>query len=649
MDIVRLIITVVLSLAIICAVLLIKYAYIRRSMPGARHFILLLNARIICPVILALLIIVCFFIPARLVGSQMPKAQKGILDLADWNGKQAFAVKGQWEFYWERLLSSAQIKEHGIHALVNTPGKWSQYEIDGVRMPEKGMATYRVRVIGARAGQVYGVRIKDMKNFYRLYVNGNLIAQNGNLGDDSSALASSYRPQLAAFIPEADSFDLVMQISNSINGTGGMLEPVMLGTYGQVAAFDKQLSNVVTFAMTVQTISFLFFLIFFLAQRREKEALVLSVLADVILLRLSIIGDALYTLFPNISAVWLLRLYLLCTPWAEFLLLYFLYLAYGRLVPRWQVGLLFSYTTAASLFILFFPPDITTFAHRTMNYILLLAMILVTIHLIRAAWQGRQGAPFLLFAMSLTSLLIFYGLFFPDHSIGYYLLDTSAFQYMIFMIAQMTVVAMRYRRAHELEIAHLKGQIRPHFIHNALTSIISISRREPDRARELLVDFSSYLRGFYEYERDELVPFVQEMELVRAYTALEQARFGERYRVEYELETNDFLLPSLILQPLVENAFIHGLREKEEGGTVTIYSRRMKNSRIRIGVKDNGIGFSEKAPFSRRGVGIENINRRLSRLYRTSLIFYQPQNGGCEVYFEIPYKQEVKLREDMAD
>jgi len=417
-----------------------------------------------------------------------------------------------------------------------------------------------------------------------------------------------------------------------------MLEPVMLGTYEQVADFHRRLSNAVTYAMTVQTVSCVFFLIYFLVQHREKEALVLSILAADILLRLSIIGDALFTIFPNITAAWLNRIYLLCTPWAEFLLLYFLYLAYVRLVPKWQVVLLFAYSAAVTVFILFFPIYIITAAHRIMNYILLLAMVLLTGHLVRAAWQGRQGRPLLLFAMSLTSLLIGYGLFLPDRSTGYYLLDTSAFQYMIFVFAQMAVIAMRYRRAHELEIAHLKGQIRPHFIHNSLTSIISISRKDPERARELLVDFSSYLRSFYDYERDELIPVEQELELVRAYITLEQARFGDKFRVEYQMEIGGFLLPSLILQPLLENAFVHGLREKEEGGTVTVYSRRMKNGRVRIGVRDNGIGMSEKASPSRRGVGIENINRRLARLYHTSLVFSIPEGGGCEVYFEIPYK-----------
>jgi LytS/YehU family sensor histidine kinase len=218
----------------------------------------------------------------------------------------------------------------------------------------------------------------------------------------------------------------------------------------------------------------------------------------------------------------------------------------------------------------------------------------------------------------------------------------------VFVLAQVAVVAMRYHRAQSLEIAHLKGQIRPHFIHNALTSIISISRTEPDRARELLVDFSSYLRSFYDFERDELVSFTQELELVSAYVALEQARFGEKLRVEYHIETEDFLLPSLVLQPLVENAFTHGLSEKDNGGTVTVYTRRMKNSRVRVGVRDDGVGFSEKTATTRQGVGIENINRRLSRLYRTSLVYLIPEDGGCEVYFEIYYKEAAE-HESLAD
>ncbi len=602
------------------------------------------------PALFTLFILAGLFFHARLWDAETPSVQNGVLDLAQRPEERAFELSGQWEFYWGQALTEAQIKSggHGF-SLVSVPDKWNNYRMNGNALPGKGTATYHIHVTGAEADKQYGVRIQRMASAYRLTVDGVLIAQNGSFGDDETAPVSAYRPQLAAFSPTSDNFDLVIQVSNAIYGEGGMWDPIIFGTYPQVAAFDRLLSNAVTSAMSCLVISCLFFLIFFAVQRKEKDTLILFILGFLVFLRLSLVGDAVFmSLFPQAPIVYMNWIDFLTMPWAQFFLLYFIHCTYGRIVPKWQVLTVLAYTAGVTGFILLFPLDLVTASYMLMNYILLLVMLAVTAQLIRAAWYGREGASLLLSATLLILLLIFYEMFLPDRSTGYYLLNAAGFQYLVFVFAQMAVVALRYRRAQMLEIAHLKGQIRPHFIHNALTSIISISRREPDRARELLVDFSSYLRSFYDYEQDELVPLAQELELVQAYTALEQARFGEKLKVEYRVEAEGFLLPSLMLQPLVENAFVHGLREKDEGGTVTVYSRPVKNGKIRIGVRDDGVGIPENPSPSRRGVGIENINRRLARLYHTALIFSVPEGGGCEVYFEIPY-QGGSEHERMAD
>jgi LytS/YehU family sensor histidine kinase len=210
---------------------------------------------------------------------------------------------------------------------------------------------------------------------------------------------------------------------------------------------------------------------------------------------------------------------------------------------------------------------------------------------------------------------------------------------MVLFIAQCVIVAQRYHRARQLEVSFLKSQIRPHFIHNSLNAIISISRGDADRARDLLSEFSSYLRGFYDYDSDELITIGQELELVRAYVALEQARFGEHVKMEYDIESERLLLPPLILQPLIENAFIHGLREKDGGGTVVIYAKRTDKGKALLGVRDDGVGLHAKDVSVRQGVGIENINRRLARMYRTQLVFSVPEGGGCEVSMSIPWKE----------
>jgi len=607
-------------------------------------------ARTVLPVMFALFVISGLLFHARFSDAQTPFVKNGILDLAKWNKEKVFEITGEWEFYWDNLLTSQELRGGGqVPMLVNAPEKWNRYEINGAGLPGMGKATYRVRVTGAEAGAQYGIRIQNLATVYRLYINDSLVSQNGRFEGAGSVQVSVFRPQLCSFASDSSSFDIVLQVENEDYAVGGMWEPVIFGTYKQISEFDKLISISGAYATAGLIVTCLFFLTFFTVLRRETDMLILSGISVLILLRFLMIGDVmLAVLLPEMPIACAGRMEFLTLPWTQFLLLYFVYYTYGNLVHRWQVVTLLVYSIIVSLFILMFPIDIVTSAYTVINFILLFVIAVITVHLTRAAWQGREGAHLLLGALWLILLLIFYELFLQDRSIGYYLLMNLHFEYMVFVFAQVAVVAQRYSRAQKLEIAHLKGQIRPHFIHNALTSIISISRTEPDRARELLVDFSSYLRGFYDYEQDEQVSFTQELELVRAYVSLEQARFGEKLRMEYRIETEDFLLPSLMLQPLVENAFIHGLREKDNGGTVTVYARRVKNGRIRVGVRDDGVGLFEKSASARKGVGIENINRRLSSLYRTSLVYNVPEGGGCEVFLEIPY-QEVVNHEGMVD
>lgn len=603
-------------------------------------------ARIGLPVLFTLLVIVGLIFHARFSDIQAPSVQNGVLDLSDWNGEKTFEMTGAWEFYWDELLVAEQIKSGGYApTLVAVPDKWNRYQIGDETLPSRGMATYRLHVTGAETGMQYGIRVSRMATDYRLYIDGMLAAKNDGL-DGIHDMAYDYRSRIASFTSEEGGFDIVVQVKNELSGVGGMVDPLRFGTYAQIAEFDQMLFTTCVAAMSAIVISILFFLIFFTADHKERDNFILSILGVLVLLRISTIGDmTLIRIFPNMPAVWIDSIGSLTLPWLQFCLLYFIYCTYAGLVRRWQIAVPLAYAVFATLFVLLFPLRIVVATYPLMNGMALLTLLLAIWLLWRAAWQGRESAPLLLFVTLLILAFLCRYLLTSYHSIDYYLLGNSG---ILLFFAQIVVVAQRYRRAQKLEIAHLKGQIRPHFIHNALTSIISISRTEPDRARELLVDFSSYLRGFYDYERDELVSFAQELELVRAYAALEQARFGEKLRVEYRIEAEDFLLPSLVLQPLVENAFVHGLREKDNGGTVIVYTSRVKNGRVRMGVRDDGIGFSKKAALTRRGVGIENINRRLSRLYRTSLVYLVQEDGGCEVYLEIPYKEAAK-HESMAD
>jgi len=200
-------------------------------------------------------------------------------------------------------------------------------------------------------------------------------------------------------------------------------------------------------------------------------------------------------------------------------------------------------------------------------------------------------------------------------------------------------------RALQAELQFLQSQIRPHFIYNALNTIASISYQDTDRARKILVEFSHYLRSCFDFRKlDDTMPLERELEFVRSYVAIEQARFGERLKVEYDVDDigMQMHLPPLILQPLVENAIIHGLRPRSEGGTVRVYVKQGVD-KIIVGVEDNGVGIpAEKLAVlfdedgGGRGVGLYNVNQRLKKLYGTSIHILAVDGGGTDIYIEIP-------------
>ena len=120
------------------------------------------------------------------------------------------------------------------------------------------------------------------------------------------------------------------------------------------------------------------------------------------------------------------------------------------------------------------------------------------------------------------------------------------------------------------ELQFLQAQIQPHFIFNTLNTIMVFCRQDPNKAAELLDELGNYLRGKFSFSNaDELIPLEKELDFVNSYLAIEKVRLDERLQVSYDLDTNlDVYIPSLILQPIVENAVRHGIRPKKEGGKV---------------------------------------------------------------------------------
>ncbi len=586
------------------------------------------TARILLPLFAVLA--AAAFLVAPALNSYAVSAQSGVLDLCSWDAQRAFAIAGEWRCYEGLLLSPGLTKsDQNASSFVHLPATWSG----------DGANTYCLQIDGASEGVRYGLRIQGQTGAYRLFVEDELIAVCGQLADTASAPSGKYRPNTVSFAAPSQSFTLTLQVQNNIYPFSGATEPVLFGTEQQLAEAESLLMWLTAVSVAGVALAVAYFLAFFAGKGAERSFLAMCALCFTAVLRLLIIGDAaLSGLFPTLSLEWFTKLDFLSMLFAQFFLAMFLRGAYDTCMPRFAVAVLLCYTLAVVLLVAVLPLATFVAFYPWLNGVLLGVLILCACVLARAVLRAEEGASALFFAVLMLLVMVLYKLFVPDGELFAYLAKITASEYLLVVFAQMGVMAKRYRSAQALEIAYLRGQIRPHFINNALTAIISVSREEPEKARELLADFSVYLRGFYENDRLEAVPLSRELELVRAYVALEQARFGEKFRIHYCVEKEHVLLPPLTLQPLVENAFVHGLRPKKEAGSVTVYARSEKKGRMRIGVRDDGVGCEPEKLV--RGVALENIDRRLRRLYKTSLVFAPVKAGGCEVYFEIPCKEK---------
>ena len=145
------------------------------------------------------------------------------------------------------------------------------------------------------------------------------------------------------------------------------------------------------------------------------------------------------------------------------------------------------------------------------------------------------------------------------------------------------------------EIKALQAQINPHFLFNALNSIVSFCRTDAEKARELLIHLGDFFRGTLNRENRDLISLEQELEHLRSYLMIEEARFGSRLKIIYRLNhgKDRWYVPQFILQPLVENAIKHGLSSNDNGGIVTIETRKL-NEDLQIVIEDNGGGIPSR-------------------------------------------------------
>lgn len=286
-----------------------------------------------------------------------------------------------------------------------------------------------------------------------------------------------------------------------------------------------------------------------------------------------------------------------------------------------------------------------------------------------AAWAVRMRRPIALLAAHIPMALVFgvscaglegavkwaLGLYRTPHTFVTGITDSVA-MYWTFNLLVYAMVAGLYHgwRSVRLEtqlvqarLDALVGQLQPHFLFNTLHTISAFVLEDPKQANRMITRLSELLRQSFNRERGPLVTLEEELELLDHYVAIQEARFGDRLRVTFRVDPGAAAatIPTLLLQPLVENAIRHGAVQGGAVAEVEIAATR-SGERLHLEVRDNGPGFSNGAAGNGNGVGIANTRARLLELYgpghRFDLTNGPPPRGGAVATIDIPYNDHAR-------
>ena len=281
----------------------------------------------------------------------------------------------------------------------------------------------------------------------------------------------------------------------------------------------------------------------------------------------------------------------------------------------------------------------------------LFMMAIITLVGVLRRRRRLAGKYYYTFLISLTLMVTAIFLHFFVSTYTLFILGIAFCVFSMYIIILSDQIQQNMRQQQEIalkerEIANQRAnvlilQMRPHFIYNTLMSIYSLCNQDPKKARQVTMDFTSYLqKNFNAVASGNLITFAAELEHTRAYLAVEQARYEEMLFVEYDTQFTHFRLPPLTLQPIVENAVKHGINPYSGPLSISIRTRHTDaggsgRSATEIIVEDTGHGF-DPSDESKPHAALNNIRQRLEMMCGGSLAITPGEGGGTVVTVTIP-------------
>ncbi|MBN2714668.1 MAG: histidine kinase [Deltaproteobacteria bacterium] len=582
-----------------------------------------------------------------------------MLNLESWDidANTPISLNGQWEFYWNQFLTASEIAQEKPDLLVPVPSTWNEYILDGHGLPGEGYGTYRLHVkTGRMQDEMMGLRIQTFSSAYRLYIDDKPVAKNGMISSSASEEIGEYKPQTVYFSAPSNEFDIVIQVSNHQYARGGFWSPMHLGSQRLISEFDDSILMKNMAVMGAFLVVAMFYIVSYFLMKENKANLYFGMLCLFSIVAYDTAGQLVLTkAISSMRLEIMVFLWYSSSIWAVMLVLLYLNALFENGFSSVAVRVLVVLVIAMQIFYLVAPVAVYTAYGRIANYIEIVGLFGAAVIAIMGVINKRKRSGLNLISIMIILVAVVHDVLYYTNLIQNGHGEIMYIGFFVFLLIQMFMKATNIKDYYEqktaAELGFLQAQIKPHFLYNAMNAIISISREDQERSTSLLVAFSNYLRGSFNFKStDNQTLLRNEMEHVNAYLEIEKARFEERIAFSILLpERLDYYIPVLVLQPIIENAIVHGLLPKPEGGKIEINIVEI-GSFLEFTVKDNGIGMDtkkvlqEQPDIMKNGIALGNIDSRLKKMYGTGLTMTSEKMIGTEIRWRIPARGRSKNR-----
>lgn len=576
-------------------------------------------------------------------------------------GGDIVSLVGEWQFFWGRHIITDGESAAEPDLYVAVPSAWTLYEIDGKKLPNGGIASYRAYVKNIDSAKPVIISVDNMPGRCRVYIDGEFVFSNRSLpgGNTGENVFFTYSEPVLIENPKA-THEVVIEVTCDYSAG--------LTTFPELSTFHayrhSEVNNIALRYMIIGIVSFFAVCVIVLGTLNKDLSkqfwMILLCLTFVFRMLISNEGYIVsHGLFGDISYEIMISFMFATTYIIKLcMLMYIIDALKIKVETAPLVAIAVSFLICA-----FVPYFLYDYIYRASIYLWLqFVAYIVDIYLIyrmsgSVNKKRKYAIPFLIFYCITAAAIVIDNFYLNGFISGGVsnVMPVACMAFISFMVLLHLISTVEnYRKAQksaeyqreltEMSQTLMLSQIQPHFLYNALNTIKYMTKKDPKVAESAIVKFSGYLRANMDsLTQKEPIPFTKELDHVNNYIDIEKLRFGDRLSIEYDIQCDSFEIPPLTIQPIVENAIKHGVNQKPEGGCVKISTSETQNEYI-VCIADDGVGYDVNHVKSddRSHVGIMNITKRLDTMLGATVKVESSLGSGTTVTVKIPKGKEEK-------